>query len=200
MLCLGDSYTIGESVEEKDRFPMQTLELLQKDKVEFSQPTIIARTGWTSTELASAIREQNIQQKFDFVTLLAGVNDEYRGLDINDYRKEFRELLQTAIHYADGKPDHVFVLSIPDWGATPFAANDERPRAQIAKEIDQFNEVNKEEATAAKVNYIDITPISRQATSDPSLVAKDGLHPSAKMYTEWAQMLAGSIKKLIHAH
>src|SRR5579862_2030873 len=132
MLCLGDSYTIGESVVENERFPMQTAELLKKAGFDFEKPVIIAKTGWTTDELMHAIRdwEKNSPGAFDskgkeaLVTLLIGVNNEFRGRDAEEYRKEFDELLHTAVHYANNKPDHVFVLSIPDWGATPFIAND----------------------------------------------------------------------------
>lgn len=206
MLCLGDSYTIGESVAENERFPEQTVSLLKDEGIEFEKPVIIARTGWTTDELAEAIKadartktQDTRQSKFDFVTLLIGVNNEYRGRDLEEYRKEFRDLLETAIQYASGKTDHVFVLSIPDWGATPFIEKDShgRTRQQVAKEIDQFNAINKDEALKAKVNYIDITPISREAVAKPELVTGDGLHPSGKMYREWAERLAEGVKKVV---
>jgi lysophospholipase L1-like esterase len=199
MLCLGDSYTIGESVTEQERFPMQTVELLKKDGINFDKPTIIAKTGWTTDELAAAIKGVNYKAHSDneFVTLLIGVNNQYRDRDAEQYRKEFIELLHTALQYASNKSNHVFVISIPDWGATPFAVNDRRSREEIGKAIDLFNSINKEEALKAHVNYIDITPISRQLKEHPDFVAGDGLHPSGKMYREWAKLLAGKIKEVI---
>ena len=196
MLCLGDSYTIGESVEEHERFPMQAVELLKKDGISIDKPIIIAKTGWTTDELAAAIKEKNLQGKYDYVTLLIGVNNQYRNRDAEEYRKEFDALLKTALNYADGKAEHVFVISIPDWGATPFGLKDNnRTPEQIGKEIDHFNAINKQESLKAKVNYIDITPGSRKAKQDPELVAGDGLHPSGKMYGDWARLLAEEIKK-----
>jgi lysophospholipase L1-like esterase len=197
MLCLGDSYTIGEAVEEKDRFPMQAIELLRVDGIHVESPTIIAKTGWTTDELAAAINEKDLKGTFHFVTLLIGVNNQYRGRDTDNYRKEFRELLNTAVKYADQKPKRVFVISIPDWGVTPFAANDKRGQTQIGIEIDLFNSINKEEALRAKANYIDITAGSRKAKNNLDLLAGDGLHPSALMYHEWAEMLAAKIKEVL---
>lgn len=199
MLCLGDSYTIGESVAEHDRFPMQAVELLKKDGIVFDKPTIIAKTGWTTDELAAAIKEANYKAHSDneFVTLLIGVNNQYRDRDAEQYRKEFIELLHTALNYASGKPNHVFVISIPDWGATPFAANDRRSPEEIGKAIDVYNAINKQEALKAHVNYIDITPISRQLKEHPEYVAGDGLHPSGKMYGEWAKLLAKKVGEVI---
>jgi lysophospholipase L1-like esterase len=199
MLCLGDSYTIGESVTEQERFPMQTVELLKKDGINFDKPTIIAKTGWTTDELAAAIKGVNYKAHSDneFVTLLIGVNNQYRDRDAEQYRKEFIELLHTALQYASNKSNHVFVISIPDWGATPFAVNDRRSREEIGKAIDLYNSINKEEALKAHVNYIDITPISRQLKEHPDFVAGDGLHPSGKMYGEWAKLLARKIEEAV---
>jgi lysophospholipase L1-like esterase len=197
MLCLGDSYTIGEAVEEAERFPMQTVALLKARGIFFEKPLIIARTGWTTDELAAAIKEAELKHKFDFVTLLIGVNNQYRGRDTANYRSEFRELLSTAIDYAGVKPSHVFVLSIPDWGVTPFGAKDKRREAQIEKEIDLFNSINKEETLQAKAHHIDITPASRKAKNDAALLAGDGLHPSGKMYREWAEKLGKDIEREI---
>lgn len=192
MLCLGDSYTIGESVAEGDRFPNQCVKLLDKQGVAFSTPHIIAKTGWTTDELAAAIEEAKITGTFDCVTLLIGVNNQYRGYDIEIYRKEFTGLLETALKYADGKPDHVFVVSIPDWGVTPFGAADAKGRsaAQIGKEIDTYNAIAKEISLRHKVHFTDINPISKKAAHDPALIANDNLHPSGKMYGEWAGLLA----------
>lgn len=194
MLCLGDSYTIGEAVEESERFPMQAVEMLKKEHVHFDKPVIIAKTGWTTDELAAAIKEQNPTGTYDVVTLLIGVNNQYRGRDLENYRQEFVELLHTALNYAGKKPTHVYVVSIPDWGVTPFGNSDKRGEEQIGKEIDQYNAINKEEARKAGVNYIDITPGSRLAKTDAELIANDGLHPSGKMYKEWAEKLVVAIR------
>jgi len=199
MLCLGDSYTIGEAVTENERFPMQTVELLKKEGINFDKPTIIARTGWTTDELAEAIKDAKYEAPAEgaFVTLLIGVNNQYRKRDEEQYRDEFDALLETAIEYAHGKRNHVFVISIPDWGVTPFAEKDSRTPEEIGMAIDLFNAVNKREALKAHVNYIDITPISRQAKQHPELVAEDGLHPSGKMYAEWAKLMAEKMKEVI---
>lgn len=201
MLCLGDSYTIGEAVDEQDRFPMQAVELLKKDGIAFDKPVIIAKTGWTTDELAAAIAEVKYKAPDEgaYVTLLIGVNNQYRNRDAEQHRKEFVELLNTALQYAHGRSNHVFVLSIPDWGMTPFAANDSRGAENIGKAIDLFNSINKQEAIKAHVNYIDITPISREVIQHPELVAHDGLHPSGKMYAEWAKLLAEKMKTVINS-
>lgn len=194
MLCLGDSYTIGEAVDETERFPMQAVELLKQQHIFFAPPTIIAKTGWTTDELSAAIKEKNLTGTYDVVTLLIGVNNQYRGRDLENYRKEFSALLETAFAYSDKKMFRVFILSIPDWGVTPFAANDKRGEKKISEEIDLFNVINKEETVKAKANYIDITPVSRQAKTNPALLATDGLHPSGKMYAEWAKQLSEAIQ------
>ena len=198
MLCLGDSYTIGEAVSEQECFAMQTVELLRKNKIEFEQPVIIAKTGWTTDELSTAIQEKKLRTKFDFVTLLIGVNNQYRNRDLENYRHEFKQLLNTAIEFAAGNRTNVFVISIPDWGVTPFAENDKRGAKKIGQEIDLFNEVNKHEAQQAGVSYLNITSGSRKAKTDAALIASDGLHPSGKMYAVWAQQLATQILQQIN--
>lgn len=196
MLCLGDSYTIGQSVEASERFPEQTVSKLADKSISFSTPEIIARTGWTCDELGKAIKQKNITTTFDAVTLLIGVNDQFRGYDTTGYAKDFEQLLKTAIQFANNKSAHVFVLSIPDYGVTPFAANARQTPGQIAADIDNFNLINKRIATKYNVNYIDITPISRKAASQSDLIAYDGLHPSGKMYGLWAEKLAEKISSL----
>ena len=198
MLCLGDSYTIGQSVSEDERFPIQTVKILEKEQIYFSEPTIIAKTGWTTDELIHAIDEAKVTGSFDCVTLLIGVNNQYREYDKEVYRKEFKELLNTALKYAGGRQDHVFVLSIPDWGVTPFGANDVKGRsaAKIGIEIDEFNAINKEETLKLKVHYTDINPISKKEAQDPSLTADDNLHPSGKMYAEWAKLLVKEMHRI----
>jgi lysophospholipase L1-like esterase len=148
---------------------------------------MIARTGWTTQELWEGIQTKKLEPPYDLVSLLIGVNNQYRGYNIQEYRQQFVFLLNKSIEYAAGDASHVIVLSIPDWGVTPFAAD--RDREQIAHDIDAFNAVNREETEKAGAHYIDITPISRQAVDDPSLIAADGLHPSGKMYAEWAKLV-----------
>jgi lysophospholipase L1-like esterase len=188
-LALGDSYTIGESVPENERWSNQLAGLLQSSPHiggREVQVTIIARTGWTTAELWQGIEMRAIQPSYDMVSLLIGVNNQYRGYDINEYRDQFRFLLEKAIEYAGDDAERVFVLSIPDWGITPFAAG--RDAAKIAQEIDAFNAVNREESERLGIAYVDVTPISREAVNDLSLIAGDGLHPSGKMYAEWAKL------------
>lgn len=184
-LALGDSYTIGESVAEAKRWPNQLAKLLESEGLQ-ADITIIAKTGWTTDELWQGIQERQIGPPYDLVSLLIGVNNQYRGYPLDQYREQFVFLLNKSIEYAGGDPNCVIVLSIPDWGVTPFAEG--RDAAQIAKDIDAFNTINREESEKAKVHYVDVTPISREAIQDPALIAQDGLHPSGKMYTEWAKL------------
>ena len=199
MLCLGDSYTIGQSVSEDERFPNQCVKLLDKQGIHFDKPHIVAKTGWTTDELALAIDEAKVSGTFDCVTLLIGVNNQYRGYDKEMiYRKEFKSLLETAVKFAGDNHNHVFVVSIPDWGATPFGANDVKGRsaAQIGKEIDEYNAIAKEISQAYKVHFIDINPVSKKAAHDSSLIANDNLHPSRKMYAEWSELIVKEMEKV----
>ena len=184
-LALGDSHTIGESVDESERWPNQLAQMLNKQGYQ-TDVTIIAKTGWTTDELWKGIQAREVTPPYDLVSLLIGVNNQYRGRDIEEYREQFVFLLNKSIEYAGGDSNRVFVLSIPDWGVTPFASG--RDAEQIAKEIDTFNAVNKTETEKAGVHYIDVTPISREVVNDSSLIASDGLHPSGKMYAEWAKL------------
>ena len=181
-LALGDSYTIGESVAEADRWPNQLAR-----KLNIPQPVIIAKTGWTTDELNAAIDKADPHGPYDLVTLLIGVNNQYRGRDAEQYRREFAALLQRAIGFAGGNPRRVVVVSIPDWGVTPFAEG--RDRAKIGREIDQFNAINREESARANAHWVDVTAISRRVATDRELVADDGLHPSAKMYAAWVGVI-----------
>jgi len=183
-LALGDSYTIGESVNENERWPNQLAAMLSEKNIQVDV-TIIARTGWTTSELWDGIQANPPQGTYDLVSLLIGVNNQYRGYSVDEYREEFRFLLNKSIEYAGGDVNRVIVLSIPDWGVTPFAAD--RHVDVISKEIGIFNTVNREETESAGAHYVDITPISREALNDLSLIAGDGLHPSGKMYQLWAE-------------
>lgn len=182
LLALGDSYTIGESVPASDRFPHQLAVALGA-----KEPLIVAKTGWTTDELDRAIDAAAPKGPFDLVTLLIGVNNQYRGRSADEYRTQFRGLLQRAIGFAGNRAARVVVVSIPDWGVTPFAAG--RDRAKIAEEIDRFNAINREEAVCAGARYADITPVSRRAATDPALNAGDGLHPSGRMYKAWVDVI-----------
>jgi len=189
-LALGDSYTIGQSVPLSESYPYQlTSALRSNDYDNVKIPMIIATTGWTTDNLIAAIAADNsvINKKFDFVTLLIGVNDQYQGLTEDNYKIKFSEVLNTAIAFANGATNRVFVLSIPDYGVTPFAGGRD---SVIGPEIDQFNAINKAISLKAGVNYLDITAISRTAANDPTLIADDGLHPSGKMYLLWVNQLA----------
>jgi len=186
-LALGDSYTIGEAVPASQSFPYQLARQLDSNHIPTHTPDIIAVTGWTTDNLIAAIANSGlVGKKYDIVTLLIGVNDQYQGLSQDNYRIKFQQVLNTAIQFAGGHKNRVFVLSIPDYGVTPFAAGRD---SIIGPQIDQFNAINQNISVAAGVNYLDITAISRQAASDPSFIATDGLHPSGKMYGLWIEKL-----------
>ncbi|WP_233522139.1 SGNH/GDSL hydrolase family protein [Chitinophaga silvatica] len=187
-LALGDSYTIGEAVPASCSFPVLTANILRKDGINITEPQIIAVTGWTTDELTQGIKAATLHPPYNLVTLLIGVNNQYRGRSSDEYRREFTALLNQAIEFAGNRKEAVVVLSIPDWGVTPFAKD--RDQQQIATEIDAFNAVNKEVSTQYGVGYLDITGFTREAISDLSLVAEDGLHPSGKDYQRWAKALA----------
>lgn len=182
-LALGDSYTIGEAVGENERFPMLLVEKLKDSGFKMQPPEIVARTGWTTNELANAIKKRDLRKSYNLVTLLIGVNNQYRGGSADEYRTEFRENLYTAIKYADNKSENVIVISIPDYGVTPYGKI--RGMEKTAKEIDEFNAINFEETQLTNARYVEITEISREALNDATLVANDGLHPSAEMYRRW---------------
>lgn len=191
-LFLGDSYTIGEGVPLSGNYPSQTIELLRRERRPFCAPEIIARTGWTTDELMFGISRSTLLPSYSFVMLLIGVNDQYRGRDILQYSVNFTELLTRACGLA-GTPDHVFVLSIPDWGVSPFAAG--RDRQQIAREIDQYNAVAQEIAGEKSVAFIDSTPHSRTIGADPKAFVADGLHPDKSVYHHWAIQLADRLSR-----
>ena len=186
-LALGDSYTIGESVPHAESYPYQLAAQLKIQNYNIKTPEIIAVTGWTTDNLIDAINRSGVTgKKFDFVTLLIGVNDQYQHLSQDNYKVKFAQVLNTAIQFADGDKTRVFILSIPDYGVTPFAGGND---AVIGPLIDQFNAINKTISLEAGVHYLDITAISRQAATEPDLIANDGLHPSGKMYMLWVSQL-----------
>jgi len=194
-LALGDSYTIGQNVDQQERFPAQTVNLLKKQQIEVADVEYIATTGWTTTNLLSAIEVQKPAKDFDIVTLLIGVNNQYQQGDAAVYRKEFAALLDLAVNFAKGKKPRVFVLSIPDYSATPYVRAEDK--ASVSRQIDDFNAINREVTTRSNITYLDITPSSKLAANDSSLIADDGLHPSGKEYAVWASLLAPAIKKAL---
>lgn len=195
-LALGDSYTIGEAVPQKESFPYQLVSQLNINGLEIAEPKIIAVTGWTTADLISGVKASRLSKTYDFVTLLIGVNNQYRKYSAETYRKEFVDLLNIAINHSSKGQNSVFVISIPDWGHTPFGQ--QKNPDEIRAEIDKFNAINKEVALTAGVHYIDITPGSRLALTDQSLIALDGLHPSGKMYKEWVKQLLPQVKRELY--
>lgn len=187
-LALGDSYTIGELVPLRFSFPYQAVQLLRKAGIPFAAPEIVAKTGWTTDELAAAMTEYSFLPSYDFVSLLIGVNNQYRGRSATEYATQFEELLKQALHFAGGQPRRVAVLSIPDYGVTPSGQNMDPEK--IACAIDEFNRINRSISEQYGVHYIEITKGSRDALHDPELIAEDKLHPSAKEYAKWATKLA----------
>jgi lysophospholipase L1-like esterase len=197
-IALGDSYTIGESVPANESYPLQLIGAINNEGFATALPTIIATTGWTTDNLIHAIAQSNsINNKYQIVTLLIGVNDQFQGLTQDHYRTNFIQLLHTAINFARGDSTRVFVLSIPDYGVTPFAMGRD---SIIGPQIDQFNAINKQESINTGVHYLDITGISREAANDPTLIADDGLHPSGKMYKLWIDQLGPLVLARLKKH
>jgi len=194
-LALGDSYTIGEGVPETERWPVQLAGALSDPVIQVENPLIIARTGWTTADLKAGIEQMNPEGPYDLVSLLIGVNNQFRGesrgYTLEGYSQEFTELLQMAVDFAGGKPDRVFVVSIPDYSVTPFVT--EVNKARVSAEIDAYNAANLEIANSFGIRYFNITPISRLAAGDNTLLAPDKLHPSGKMYKMWVELMAEDI-------
>ena len=193
-LALGDSYTIGEGVPAEGRWPMRLAAALRMQGVALAHPAILATTGWTTDELSAAMDAAEFAPPYDLVSLLIGVNNQYRGRSADDYRGEFRRLLERAIALAGDRPGRTLVLSIPDWGVTPFARDSGRDTARIAAELDAFNAIAGEESRRAGAAFVDIAPISREF---PSLLAGDGLHPSAAQYALWAEAALPVARRLL---
>jgi len=186
-LALGDSYTIGEAVAVDGRWPHQLAAALRAQGIALGDPQTIATTGWTTDELDAGIDEVAPQGPFDFVSLLIGVNNQYRGRPLDEYQVQFQALLQRAIGFAGGHADRVLVLSFPDWGTTPYGAGSGRDLGQIELETDEFNAAAEVISTQQGVAFVDITDISRAQGEDPAMIAEDGLHPSARMYALWSK-------------
>ncbi|MCE5231783.1 MAG: SGNH/GDSL hydrolase family protein [Mizugakiibacter sp.] len=188
-LALGDSYTIGEGVAPSGRWPAQLAARLRAEGIAVADPRIVAVTGWTTDELAAAMDAATFAPPYALVTLLIGVNNQYRGRGLDDYRGEFRALLERALALAGGEPRRTVVVSIPDWGMTPFARAQGRDAAAVAAAIDAFNAVNREEAEARGARWVDVTDLSRERGDAPDMLAEDGLHPSAAQYARWTQRI-----------
>lgn len=185
-LALGDSYTIGEGVAAEERWPMQLAAALRENGIEIADPKIVATTGWTTDELIQGITDSTLNAKYDWVSLLIGVNNQYRNRDVESFRTDFRQLLGDAMLRVGGKARRIIVLSIPDWGVTPFAVG--RDRVMIAEQIDTYNRVKEEETRRCGAHFVDITDISRKAVNgETGLLADDGLHPSPLMYRAWVE-------------
>jgi lysophospholipase L1-like esterase len=194
-LALGDSYTIGEGVQESDRYPNQAVAMLAGKGIQIQNPVIIAKTGWTTDELAEGIKNAKIEGKtYDWVTLLIGVNNQYRGRPVENYRAEFKARLEEAIAFAKGNPERVVVLSIPDWGITPFAVARGTDQAKVAREIDAYNAAKAEITKQLGAHYIDITADYRVVGAKPESVVADQLHPSGLVYKSWAEKLSRVIQ------
>ena len=184
-LALGDSYTIGQNVPPEERWPVQLAEMLEVEGLSMEAPEIIAQTGWTTGNLKQAIANQDPQGSYDLVTLLIGVNNQYQGRSLEEFRSELKELLVLSLAFAGGAKEHLIVVTIPDYGITPFAANSDKEK--IASDLAQFNQIVIEEAALIEAPLVDIRELWLQAANDASLIADDGLHPSGSMYTLWAQ-------------
>jgi lysophospholipase L1-like esterase len=193
-LALGDSYTIGQSVEVNQRWPVQFLKELKSSVNAIDTLQIIARTGWRVDELKEAMNSSNLEPPYGLVSLLIGVNNQYQGQNANDFRPEFIEILEKSIKLVNDRKERLFVVSIPDWGASPYGFGFDR--AKVSKEINDFNSVVKEESEKRGLRYFDITAISRRALLDRTLIASDGLHPSGKMYKLWVDKMIPIISKV----
>ncbi|KRF01938.1 lysophospholipase [Frateuria sp. Soil773] len=185
-LALGDSYTIGEAVPAEARWPAVLARRLREGGVALGDPRIVAVTGWSTEELAAGMDAAGLAPPYDLVSLLIGVNDQYRQRPAEGYREPFRQLLQRAVALAGGRPARVVAVSIPDWGATRFGLGDARGAARIARELDEYNAIARDETRQAGAHWVDITPLSRR---HPDLVADDGLHPSAQQYELWTGLI-----------
>jgi lysophospholipase L1-like esterase len=190
---LGDSYTIGEQVSIFECFPYQAVHLLRKEEIPFYAPEIIAKTGWTTEELKDQLKKTKLNSFYDFITLLIGVNNQYRGNEVQQYAEDFKKILSGAISLANENPSHVFVLSIPDWSVTPFGSANNRTRVSAA--IAAYNAYNNAITIELGASYIDISSGYLKSVSDPSFIGPDQLHPSAKEYERWARLLSDEIKK-----
>jgi lysophospholipase L1-like esterase len=195
-LALGDSYTIGEGVVPGECWPAQLVARLRDEGFDMADPQIIATTGWTTDELSAAMDATSFASPYGLVTLLIGVNNQYRGRSLDEYRAQFRELLQRASELAGGNAGHVIVVSIPDWGSTPFAVHEGRDLSCVAREIDAFNAAARAETGSVGAHWIDVTTISR-ATGARAELTDDGLHPSGAQYARWVDVILPSAREVL---
>ncbi len=187
-LALGDSYTIGEGIAPEDRWPVQLADALRDAGLIVDGPDVVATTGWTTNELDAGIDAAAPVGPYDLVSLLIGVNDQYRGRDVALYGPAFSALLERAVGFAGGDVSRVFALAIPDWGVTPFGAHSGRETAAIARELDAYNACAAAICAARGVAFVDIAPVSRARGREPEMLADDGLHPAAALHTEWMRL------------
>ena len=199
-LALGDSYTIGEGVAAPERWPNQLAVMLHKNGVDVGEPEIVAKTGWTTDELSAAMDAHTFSPPYRLVTLLIGVNNQYRGRDLDNYRVEFKKLLERAIDLAGKDPTKVVVVSIPDWGVTRFGQGSGRDTAEIARQLDAYNAANAQIAKMLHCGYVDVTTVSRQVGNQAAMLVSDGLHPSPKMYTAWSERILPVAKAALSQH
>ena len=199
-LALGDSYTIGEGVAAPERWPNQLADMLRKNGVDVGEPEIVAKTGWTTDELSAAMDAHTFSPPYRLVTLLIGVNNQYRGRNLDNYRVEFKKLLERAIDLAGKDPKKVVVVSIPDWGVTRFGQGSGRDTAEIARQLDAYNAANAQIAKMLHCGYVDVTAVSRQAGNQAAMLVSDGLHPSPKMYTAWSERILPAAKAALSQH
>ncbi|MEQ9090697.1 MAG: SGNH/GDSL hydrolase family protein [Balneola sp.] len=196
-LALGDSYTIGEAVSENQRWPVQLTKKLNETGIKVDDPLIIAKTGWTTNELQNAISEKNPETDYDLVSLLIGVNNQYRGYPIDQYKKEFKELLLQAVAFADGDTSKVFVVSIPNYGVTPFGIK--KGEEKIRQELLVYDAIADSISSELNIPFVNITPVSEKAKEDPSYIASDQLHPSGKQYKEWVDLILPEVKLILES-
>jgi len=196
-LALGDSYTIGETVASDQRWPAQLLRRLRHDGFRVEKPKIVAKTGWTTDELSAAMDEAGLHPPYDLVSLGIGVNDQYRGREADSVAPRFEALLERAIGLAGDRPGHVIVFSIPDWGVTPFARKDDRGAAEIGRQIDAYNRIERDITQRHHAHWVDVTDISRHVADDILLVANDGLHPSPRQYREWVNRILPVAREIL---
>ncbi|MEP6940515.1 MAG: SGNH/GDSL hydrolase family protein [Rudaea sp.] len=195
-VALGDSYTIGEGVAESESWPALLARAL-RPIYHGGAPEIVARTGWTTDELSEAMKDHGFASAYALVTLQVGVNNQYRGRDLQNYQYEFGALLDRATELTSHHPERVVVVSIPDWGVTRFGHESGRDLARVAREIDAFNAVNAEVAASLGARYVDVTALSRAGGSEPAMLVADGLHPSAAMYRRWADAILPTAERAI---
>jgi lysophospholipase L1-like esterase len=195
-LALGDSYTIGEGIDAADRWPTRLAAQLRGDGIPLADPHVVARTGWTTDELQAAIAAESLAPH-DFVSLLIGVNNQYRGRSLQDFRRQFADVLGHAIWLAGGRADRVLVMSIPDWGLTPFGEASGRDRTLVSSELQLYNTAARTICDGRGVAFVDIGAIYREHAAEPAMLVDDGLHPSAAMHALWTDAAAPVARRLL---